>query len=89
MATLLENAEFLMWILRHCIVQGWMQSDISLSLSLSLALFLALALVSDLVNNLVKYGCDPIPAVVLTELLGQNEYYSRHACMLVWIVCVN
>ncbi len=29
MGTLLENAEFLMWILRHSIVQGWMQTDFS------------------------------------------------------------
>ncbi len=53
-----------------------MQTDNSLSLFL--ALFLSLALISDLVNNLVKYGSDPIPAVVLTELLGQ---YACYACL--------
>jgi len=38
--------------------------------------------VSDLVNNLVKYSCNPSPAVLLTELLGQKACYEHmHDCV--------
>jgi len=35
-----------------------------------------------LVNNLVKYGCNPSPAVLLTELLGQKACIHAWLCVL-------